>query len=1199
MPVKSRKRRYTSSSEDENSEPETAPKTSTAPKKSKADRLKEARERAKAAMDRRKSGPPDPTPAKTAAKTPKAKAPKEKPKRATQPRKKTKVVKEEEQEEYGPAGTPVRARGPTGTPVRDEEKQSVSDVFAEAEEAEALLKKKKMSKAEKRQLAREKARISMGGGRPSVGGRASIGTTTTTKTPKRLSEVPPPKKEDTEEEDKKSRRNTIGSGVTTRTPRKSMRQRKPNNRYEDSEDENYGRGHRRTLKKEESSEDEKVTKRGARRTVPKQEIREESSEEEEMEEASKQSYHSSDDEEDKDSKNNEEEDHSKQSYHSSDDDDDEMDETKPPAVKTPTKPKFKYSPPTEPSSFSFPPIPTTYDSTIPAAPPNTPAQPASKPKNNVPSTISPAAVIEEEDQDHENVERIAKRVAEVTADKVNQVIQQNLSPGERKTKKEIEIERQSKMARQQLEEERRQQQLEMERQQEMQRLEMERQQEMQRLELQRQQEMQRQQQLELQRQQEMQRQRQQEMQRQQELKRQQEIQRQQELARQQHEMQRKQELQRYQQNELEGGTRHKHQQREEEWQRQQQQQQMEMQLNAHQQQQIHRPTATFPTPSPRTTPKEEFKFDPPQPPATKPEEYSPYVPPKHEKYNPKYEEEDYDETDYDRNGFLTETLHSLRASSDSIVTYIMTLIVLGLSTYIFFASLELWFFHPNSPVHDLNIPNLTMPLIPGGASNECKTETGGVCMTTNNKGMTQQPKDAHPNAPPCYLDTATSSSYYDEDEWWFSYRNEMVPSSLQSLNIDSCITYYDESGDKIPTPCPKHGRCFGGYLRDCLSSDVSDDGPTTIITNFDSVGTLSVEAVFTKTKYHDGCVVSEKITTLKDLVEESVVDLTLEMHCSIWGRCASLPGSDVVLSVSLEDEELEGPWFTLKGLVGYMNDKVNAEGQEEEEMTADGEEEQDDKETYSVEFLKGILFLLDDNMIQVLEQPLSEGESTSTPALLLGLTSDYIHQQMNVPIGCWTRLLCMSILRLVFGFVYSLVGYMCGFIFRSSVNYPLPTFLSLGLIYVVSWIRNKRRETRETRDLVFRIREMAYERLMECRRGSIGGGGVDSPAGRGVDGYAVLFLRDEIGHELYPCSMKERKKFFVRVWPKVVAEVRYDNRVRKVQRVVEGGKKLDHWEWIAPVTGYKNRRGAGVSMDEMNVVDVGGGRVLDYGRRYQ
>mmetsp|Transcript_9278 Transcript_9278/g.13323 ORF Transcript_9278/g.13323 Transcript_9278/m.13323 type:complete len:140 (-) Transcript_9278:3493-3912(-) len=122
------------------------------PKKSKADRLKEARERAKAAMDRRKSGPPDPTPAKTAAKTPKAKAPKEKPKRATQPRKKTKVVKEEEQEEYGPAGTPVRARGPTGTPVRDEEKQSVSDVFAEAEEAEALLKKKKMSKAEKKTI---------------------------------------------------------------------------------------------------------------------------------------------------------------------------------------------------------------------------------------------------------------------------------------------------------------------------------------------------------------------------------------------------------------------------------------------------------------------------------------------------------------------------------------------------------------------------------------------------------------------------------------------------------------------------------------------------------------------------------------------------------------------------------------------------------------------------------------------------------------------------------------------------------------------------------------------------------------------------------------------------------------------------------------------------------------------------------------
>eukprot|EP00957_Ditylum_brightwellii_P132844 10130367-Ditylum_brightwellii.AAC.1 len=77
----------------------------------------------------------------------------------------------------------------------------------------------------------------------------------------------------------------------------------------------------------------------------------------------------------------------------------------------------------------------------------------------------------------------------------------------------------------------------------------------------------------------------------------------------------------------------------------------------------------------------------------------------------------------------------------------------------------------------------------------------------------------------------------------------------------------------------------------------------------------------------------------------------------------------VVVSLSMEDGELKGLQFTLKGLVDYMNDKVNTKQQEEEEKTTGGEEQQNDKETYSLEFLKGILFLLDDSMIQVAEQP--------------------------------------------------------------------------------------------------------------------------------------------------------------------------------------------------------------------------------------
>eukprot|EP00957_Ditylum_brightwellii_P177156 13495597-Ditylum_brightwellii.AAC.2 len=63
-----------------------------------------------------------------------------------------------------------------------------------------------------------------------------------------------------------------------------------------------------------------------------------------------------------------------------------------------------------------------------------------------------------------------------------------------------------------------------------------------------------------------------------------------------------------------------------------------------------------------------------------------------------------------------------------------------------------------------------MPLITGGDSTEYTTEIGGVYIATTNKGMTQQPQDAPPNAPPCYLDTTTTFYYYDEDHWWFSYK---------------------------------------------------------------------------------------------------------------------------------------------------------------------------------------------------------------------------------------------------------------------------------------------------------------------------------------------------------------------------------------------------------------------------------------------
>ena len=67
------------------------------------------------------------------------------------------------------------------------------------------------------------------------------------------------------------------------------------------------------------------------------------------------------------------------------------------------------------------------------------------------------------------------------------------------------------------------------------------------------------------------------------------------------------------------------------------------------------------------------------------------------------------------------------------------------------------------------------------------------------------------------------------------------------------------------------------------------------------------------------------------------------------------------------------------------------------------------------------------------------------------------------------------------------------------------------------------------------------------------------------------FLRDDVSFDLYPSSVKRRKYISTTVWPRVMAQVRLDSRVRKSHRPVDG-VLLEQWEWIAPKQ-QNSRRG--------------------------
>jgi len=182
----------------------------------------------------------------------------------------------------------------------------------------------------------------------------------------------------------------------------------------------------------------------------------------------------------------------------------------------------------------------------------------------------------------------------------------------------------------------------------------------------------------------------------------------------------------------------------------------------------------------------------------------------------------------------------------------------------------------------------------------------------------------------------------------------------------------------------------------------------------------------------------------------------------------------------------------------------------------------------------------------------STTSTTTTTSTWVGLSKQYIEQDLPIPTKCWIRLLFNDLLQSIFSLsiatIYFILNLGWSFILYTNPIYTIGTSLFL---YIIVWARMKRNQISKLRLQVSHIQNLAYDKLI-----------LDS-GGEGGEGYAVLHLRDDIVHELYPNIDDVRRKYFINtIWPKVITAVRMDNRVTKARKNLRG-KSLEWWEWVA------------------------------------
>jgi len=298
--------------------------------------------------------------------------------------------------------------------------------------------------------------------------------------------------------------------------------------------------------------------------------------------------------------------------------------------------------------------------------------------------------------------------------------------------------------------------------------------------------------------------------------------------------------------------------------------------------------------------------------------------------------------------------------------------------------------------------------------------------------------------------------------------------------------------------CPQWGRCHGGLLRDCNDGGGEWQGLVRFVPNEEGTS----------------CVPSDGALVIMEVVQDALVNMTVSQSC----RSSNMITDPA--SVLLKEQE-PYPLFSLDVVSWRVNEASEVDI------------------TMSSNLLLWLQPVFDAALVTFGQ--LSE---TDGPPDAIGLSSEVPEHKLPVPFSCQMKFMCMELFGWLLKFLYRVVVLLTQKSWQYMSNHPKSSPIVLMILVAAVSIRRKTKHRAKVREIFDIVKEEAYDRLAHCD---------------GSGGYAALHLRDDVGHAMYSSNVRERLFMYNYVWPRVIVEVRADNRVRKFRKAADG-KQLEHWD---------------------------------------
>ena len=323
------------------------------------------------------------------------------------------------------------------------------------------------------------------------------------------------------------------------------------------------------------------------------------------------------------------------------------------------------------------------------------------------------------------------------------------------------------------------------------------------------------------------------------------------------------------------------------------------------------------------------------------------------------------------------------------------------------------------------------------------------------------------------------------------------PSDFYSPGESENITKHDGVCGGVYNQCPQWGRCHGGLLRDCNGG-----------------GEWGGLALFVPDEAGTSCVPSDGATIIVKIVQDALVNMTVSQSCR---------SSDMITDSRSVSSGAPHPLFSLDVVSWRVNEASEVDI------------------TLSANLL--LLFQPVFDPAFVTFGHLSGEDTESTPNAI-GLSSQVLDHKLPIPFSCQLKFVFMELFGASLKFLYRIIMFLALKGWKYISTHPKSSPVVMLLLVSVVIVRRKKKHRAKVREIFDVVKEEAYDRLAHCE---------------GSGGYAALHLRDDVGHAMYPSNVRERLFMYNYVWPRMIVEVRADNRVRKFRKTADG-KQLEHWD---------------------------------------